>query len=479
MLILPPGVVTTRQPSQPTTIDYGNPLTRGLTDVILPHLMRSMIIGVPQNNSASTNTFNAGQAGVARRSLDVASVVDTYAISQAYSVPMTMLAIYERTRTTTGPTRVSGTYDVSVSGFGIISNNTNVRAGFARAGGNEQLTGGAHTVGKVNVIAYVLDGSTANVTHTLYEDGVQTATAASTGAIVLGTNDFMIGRCPDATGWGARHYLYAFWDRVLTPAEVRQISRNPWQIFANSGRRSRVAFDGGGGDLVLPLTGVSATGAVGSVRPSLSAVLTGTANTGSVGSVTPSSGAAVALTGVSATGAPGTLTPATSSALTGVGATGAVGDVTYSAGVSVALSGVSATGVVGTPAPVLSAALSGASALGAVGDVEPLIAVALTGVASTGEVGSVSYDSGTVAALTGVAAAGQVGSVAPQIIVPLTGVFATGAVGTVSPIESSLYPDPSDVRFGVTYGPGGIYVGTLVVGTGDSVQNIRSFTERF
>jgi hypothetical protein len=28
----------------------------------------------------------------------------------------------------------------------------------------------------------------------------------------------------------------------------------------------------------------------------------------------------------------------------------------------------------------------------------------------------------------------------------------------------SLYPDPGDVREGVVYGPGGIYVGTLKVG---------------
>jgi hypothetical protein len=30
--------------------------------------------------------------------------------------------------------------------------------------------------------------------------------------------------------------------------------------------------------------------------------------------------------------------------------------------------------------------------------------------------------------------------------------------------KTSLYPDPGDVREGVVYGPGGIYVGTLKVG---------------
>jgi len=43
--------------------------------------------------------------------------------------------------------------------------------------------------------------------------------------------------------------------------------------------------------------------------------------------------------------------------------------------------------------------------------------------------------------------------------------------------RGTLYPDPADVREGVHYGPGGIYVGTLTVGTGTAIIRIRSFTE--
>lgn len=42
----------------------------------------------------------------------------------------------------------------------------------------------------------------------------------------------------------------------------------------------------------------------------------------------------------------------------------------------------------------------------------------------------------------------------------------------------SLYPDPSDVREGVQYGPGGIYTGTLTPGGGSTIIRLRSFTER-
>lgn len=41
------------------------------------------------------------------------------------------------------------------------------------------------------------------------------------------------------------------------------------------------------------------------------------------------------------------------------------------------------------------------------------------------------------------------------------------------------YPDPTDVRFGVKYGPSGIYTGALLVSPGETSVAIRSFTRKF
>jgi hypothetical protein len=41
------------------------------------------------------------------------------------------------------------------------------------------------------------------------------------------------------------------------------------------------------------------------------------------------------------------------------------------------------------------------------------------------------------------------------------------------------YPDPSQVEFGVQYGPGGLYTGTLVTLPGETSVAIRSFTRKF
>lgn len=110
-------------------------------------------------------------------------------------------------------------------------------------------------------------------------------------------------------------------------------------------------------DVQASLTGVSASGAVGSLGNERTVGLSGVAATTAVGSLIASSGPAfgVPLTGVSATGSVGTLGvnivgPGVSAPLTGVSATGAVGTLTASViapGVTVGLTGVSGYGEVG------------------------------------------------------------------------------------------------------------------------------------
>jgi hypothetical protein len=178
------------------------------------------------------------------------------------------------------------------------------------------------------------------------------------------------------------------------------------------------------------LTGNAATGAVGSLTPSISVALTGVSATGQVGNLTAN--ATVSLSGVVGTGAVGTVTPTSDTlvALSGVSATGAVGSLGVN--VSAALSGVAATGAVGSLTPTISAALSGVSATGAVGTLTPVITVALTGVSATGQVGDLTPAAAGAVALTGVSATGAVGDLLPTITVALTGVQATGQVGNLS-----------------------------------------------
>lgn len=180
------------------------------------------------------------------------------------------------------------------------------------------------------------------------------------------------------------------------PELVARLSENPYLTYLPAADTIPLPTAAGGGDVTVALTGVGATGALGTLSPQIdsTAALTGNAATGAVGTVVASSGVVVAATGVAATGAVGTLSPQVSS----------------------------------------TAALTGAAAIAACGTVIPDFTKAITGSTATGSVGTVVATSGVVVALTGAEVSGAVGTLSPQssATVALTGNAATGACGTVT-----------------------------------------------
>lgn len=212
------------------------------------------------------------------------------------------------------------------------------------------------------------------------------------------------------------------------------------------------------------LAGVTATGEAGAIGPPQASVaLTGLGGAGQVGSVTAGSDVTQALTGVSATGAVGTPVPSSSVALTGVGSTGQIGTVTPTTGVTVALTGVQATGSAGTLAGQTDAALVGTSASGQLGGVgasgadvgggtgvAPNLPLGLRG--NIGRPGpgrpgitrlwarERTLGLGThipapdvTLALTGVEASSSLGALAPSSDSELIGLSGTGNLGTITP----------------------------------------------
>jgi hypothetical protein len=105
-------------------------------------------------------------------------------------------------------------------------------------------------------------------------------------------------------------------------------------------------------------------------------------------------------------------------AVTGVAATGEVGTVYNVA--TVPTSGVSATESVGTVTAAVTIGLSGAQATGQVGNADVAVTVPTIGVEATGSVGTVSTAAPITVSLSGNGATGSVGTVtasAPPIVV--------------------------------------------------------------
>jgi hypothetical protein len=195
----------------------------------------------------------------------------------------------------------------------------------------------------------------------------------------------------------------------------------------------------------VAISGVSASGAVGTVSADTAENEDGVIAYGNTGTAAPET--TVALSGVSATGAVDTVIYTRGANITGVAANGAVGSVSEET--SVALSGVGASGAVGSVTASTAENEDGVVANGAVGSVGSNITVALSGVSASGDVGTAVFNwqagsveatgsVGTVStgertvALTGVAGQGLIGYEDPDKAVAISGVSASGAAGNVA-----------------------------------------------
>lgn len=214
-----------------------------------------------------------------------------------------------------------------------------------------------------------------------------------------------------------------------------------------------------GADVTVGATGVSSAGAVGSVVGSSAAVSTGNAAAGNVGAVLAQR--SVSATGASATGAPGAVTAQGTNTLAGVIASGVVGTLTVSV-VAAALTGSAATGALGALFGTNQVALAGDAATGLIGSATAQVSLSASGIgasaeagalvgqasidlsgnATTGAVGTVVAESApvVVVALTGVARAVTAGDVAAANVVGLSGVAVSARSGTV------VVPSASDPR---------------------------------
>jgi len=191
-------------------------------------------------------------------------------------------------------------------------------------------------------------------------------------------------------------------------------------------------------DELVPLTGLSATSAIGSItveqKPGWGTLDWGENGWGTVES------AVFNLTAPSAmTSSVGAITPADVVGLTGQEATSSVGEFTFILSPTITLTGQAATVSEGqldiNNGADHTQGLTTLVGTTAVGSITVGIGVDLTGVEATSSVGELTTSDAQVFTLTGVGATSSVGSIIVGIGVPLTGVSATISVGTISPAD--------------------------------------------
>ncbi len=211
------------------------------------------------------------------------------------------------------------------------------------------------------------------------------------------------------------------------------------------------------GDADAVVTGLQATASGGVLVFNESISVTGLAATSGFGSTTVSLPTGVSVTGVSAS-MPMTSLEAGGSLLGGLAFSeepfATLSDdslqISFQLGVGASVTGLAATSAVGSvtvtgPANVSVTGIAGTGGVGSV-TVDAAGQVDVTGIAATGGVGAVTVTQGTGVnvALTGSFAVGRVGvaSATGEIQIQVTGVAATGEVGQVTPFAwNPIVPD--------------------------------------
>ncbi len=208
---------------------------------------------------------------------------------------------------------------------------------------------------------------------------------------------------------------------------------------ALSGSAGTIAGTGTADKTLSGNAGIGSAG-IPTLSGSAAKAITGNSATGNIGTLSGSGGATLSLSGVSIATAAGimSLSGAANVTLPGVFITGQIGNITASAGgsASVSLSGIAASGAAGTLTLSGAAAksISGVSGSGAMGSIALAVAKALSGVSATGNVGAVTLSASALLSLLGVSSAASAGviSVAAGGTITLVGVSATGQTGTVT-----------------------------------------------
>jgi hypothetical protein len=336
----------------------------------------------------------------------------------------TVLALYRLTQVGQAG-RAVGNFVAGAGGYSFAPNGTNYRFITARSAGNSIITGTAVHTGLKCDVAVV-----GAVNAAYYENGKLSGSQAH-GGVVAPSFGFRIGSNPEATPAAApiECYLTIFIPRVLSAAEVKSLSDNPWQVFLDPDEEDEAAFfamaAGGVADLAGSATCISAGG--GALSTAIRFV--GTAGALADGSGALTTAIRMAGSGASVAAASGALT--TSIALTGNAAASSAASGTM-AGTGAALLGSaacapSATGALTTAIVLSGAATSGAMATGS---------LAGAGAALAG--GALCASGGTGSLATGIPLIGAGGAAAFAAGMLTTGIRLSGTASCLSQAAASL-----------------------------------------
>lgn len=223
----------TRQPTRAAMVDRSNPLTNNVLECIAAHCRyTSAATGLP------LVSYSGGFQGITIRPQGITfpvpsntpqGVRGTRLVSNL--IAQSTLVWYGYLNSTFAGFRKLATAGVGLTnGYCLYWSNTNIGASVGTAANAVDVGTFAASTGVPYFVVFRVSGASQQffVNGTLIADASQ-AYVAPTG----GTNYFSIGSDPSWQYGAAASVLYsALWTRLLSDAEVAELSSNPWQIYA-------------------------------------------------------------------------------------------------------------------------------------------------------------------------------------------------------------------------------------------------------
>ena len=216
-------------------IDWSNPLTRGLVDVIDCSAMpTSMLLRTPAAFFGSTPTL--GTPAKAGKSLDTSAAFGGVYFQRSdglYAPPaQTHIAVAEYISESGYYAGYFCTADGSGASASLAIQGTNNGADLLLYPGGNTLSGAGS---KVRTGGLVVVGMSADQsgTGTLYVNGVPVASASITPATASTSRLVLLGERSASSGYAVkgRQAQHLFYGRVLSAKEHADIASNHWQVF--------------------------------------------------------------------------------------------------------------------------------------------------------------------------------------------------------------------------------------------------------
>ena len=243
------------QPQHLTTVDWGNPINRGLVGLFDSVKGIDLVDGgFPSTNSATQGIVSKGRIANFSNSAQIYQTKPRYAVTGALTIftplVVTSLANYS------GILSKSSDYSIFPFELRLGSSATTSEIDFQRGGGGTASAfkgPGSLISANPRVVQYLAVRCTSgdlNVAPDVFVNKAKTTLGRNGYATITGTasdngSALRVGNRFDTTTYlnGGIQYL-ALWNRALTDYEIATLSDNPWQIFKAPQRRIWVAVGG-------------------------------------------------------------------------------------------------------------------------------------------------------------------------------------------------------------------------------------------